>query len=60
MEIQIHCPHHHKTESLELPESYRESFEGEVTCSPRRGEGETACPIWIKISGGSPVSVRRG
>jgi hypothetical protein len=59
MQIQIHCPHHHKTEELELPESYRENFEGEVTCSPRRGEGELACPLRIKIKGGLPVSVER-
>ena len=59
MEVQIHCPHHRKSEWLELPESYRESFEGEVTCAPRRGEGETPCTLRIKIKGGLPVSVER-
>lgn len=57
MKIEIHCPHHGETESLELPDSYKH-FDGEVRCSPP--EGETSHIIKIRLVRGSLVSAERG
>lgn len=57
MKIEIHCPHHGETESLELPDSYKH-FDGEVRCSPP--EGETSHIIKIGLVRGSLVSAERG
>ena len=54
LKVEIHCPHHGKLETLELPDEYSH-FKGEVRC----GAGEDSMPIKIEIRGAKIISVER-
>ncbi len=59
MELEIHCPIHGTSETLELPDHYKD-FEGEVVCptpvnAPGSGDGKAR--LRLKIIDGLLISV---
>jgi len=54
-EIKFICPYHEKTESIDLPDSYSLSFEGEVPCGGPDGE---RARLNLKLENGQVKEVR--
>jgi len=53
IKLEIHCPVHGKTETIELPDSYlgpgdRNSFDGEVLCTGQESPTDIVARLRIK------------
>jgi len=58
MKLEIKCPLHGETETLDLPDSYKD-FEGEVLCPTPVTQGRPGARLNIKVKDGVLVSVAR-
>ena len=59
--IEVHCPYHGTSESLEVPDEYY-NFEGEVACPTSDNildSDRKALILKVKLAGGKVVSVER-
>ena len=55
MKYVIACPHHGKTETIEVPDDYKAGFRGEVSC----GDENAPMPLRIEIMRERLVEVNR-
>ena len=56
MELEIHCPIHRISETLNLPDSFKD-FDGEVVCPTPTGTGDGKGHVRIKVIDGLLISV---